>query len=114
MCSECLCQYAQPEMLEVGQPVADTLNIADDVVEALCGRVGQRLVGEVGNRHEPVGKRVDEVDQATLPEGFCLDDPPGQRLLELVGVVRRGEAQVELIAQIYQLAQRGAVGESRL
>ena len=98
-------------MLEVGQPVADALDIADDVVKALGGRVGQPLVGEVGDRPEPVGKRVDEVDQATLPEGFCLDDPLDKGLLELVGVGRRGEAYMEVVAQIYQFAQQRASGE---
>jgi len=68
-------------MLELGQSVADALDVSDDVVKALGGGVGQSLVGEVGDRPEPVGKRVDEVDQATLPDGFCLDDPLGQRLL---------------------------------
>ena len=98
-------------MLEVGQPVADTFDVADDVIEALGGGVGQPLVGEVGDRPEPVRKRVDEVDQATLPDGFCLDDPLGQRLLQLVGAGSRGEAHMKIVAQGHQLAQQRALGE---
>lgn len=51
-------------MLEFGQPVADALDVSDDVIEPLGGRVGQPLVGEVGDRPQPVGQRVDEVDQS--------------------------------------------------
>jgi len=85
-------------VFEFGQSITDALDVPDDVVESLGGCVGQSLVGEVGDRPEPVGKRVNEVDQATLPEGLRLDDPLGQRVFELVGAVGRSEAQMEVVA----------------
>jgi len=84
-------------MLELWEAVADPFDIANYIVEALGCRVGQPLVGEIGDWPQPIPERVDKVYQAALPECPGLNDPLAQGLLQLVGVSGRLEAKVEAV-----------------
>ena len=59
-------------MLEFGEAVADSFDIANDIVDALSSRLGKPLAGKIGGWPHPVIEHVNEVDHVALPERLGL------------------------------------------
>ncbi len=98
-------------MFKVRQPITDSLDVSDDVVEALGCRVGQPLVGEVGDLWQPVPERADQASQVPVDERPGLADPGLQDLFHLPGIAGRLEACMEVITHLNHGFQQRAVVE---